>query len=399
MTAIGKRFFMQGYRTPSIRQTLEHGEPGTDGGRLNMTLDEMQWWRIRSTPLIKEDGRPRTDPKNEDKWFTMPVQRFSWGIAGPIGDHWAIWNEIYYQPYEDDNPDRFAPGGSGAGANSRDANWQRSFAEVDEMEFVYGRELSQFAPGNYFGAYINDRGYRKVQNRGGTGIHGALNVAGSGYNGGVGLFGFWNDKYYANYHLLPGRTGNWGGAQHQLNLGWWPRNSQQDDLYMDILISRTNSGAQLGQSRLFGPPVPNERDEGQGFDYRVQYIKADWGMHTIDSEWGIGIIRDKYNKGEPTANSFNGTRTSGGVRYWYGRRYGGEFLFTRWLEYENKSDVTGEKLKYDKRWQFRYGLLYQFAANILASAEVRQSVGQPWAPGLQAPVRYTTYEIKLEFGF
>src|SRR4051812_4528061 len=34
MTAIGKRFFLQGYRTPHVRETIEHGEPGSDGGRM-----------------------------------------------------------------------------------------------------------------------------------------------------------------------------------------------------------------------------------------------------------------------------------------------------------------------------------------------------------------------------
>jgi hypothetical protein len=395
MTAIGKRFFLQGYRMPNVRQTIEHGEEGTDGGRMKMTLDELQWWRIRSTPLIKEKGKTTDDPANKDKWFSMFVQRFSWGVGGPIGDYLAIWNEIYYQPYDDD-PDGFRPGGSQPGANSR-GNWRQSLVEVDELEIVFGRELKGFAPGNYFGFNFSDRGYRKVQNRGGTGIHGTLSGAETD-NGGLGIFGFWDNQYYANLHIMPGESVNWDKKDIQLNLGWWPRSSQQDDLYMDVLFTLAkDSGPQLRRTG-FGN-VTNVKDEGRAFDYRVQYIKADWGVHTIDTEWGIGWIENKNNIGLASSNKFEGIRTSGGARYWYKRRWGGEILFTKWLKFEETSTATGATLEYNRKAEWEVGLLYQLAANTLFSFEVRQNVGNPFLPTAAEPESFDTIELKLEIGF
>jgi hypothetical protein len=394
MTAIGKRFFLQGYRAPSVRQTVEHGEPGSDGGRMNITLDEMQWWRIRSTPLIQEKGKPTVDPNNKDKWFTMPIQRFSWGVAGPIGDYVSLWNEIYYQPY-DASPDRFAPGGSGPGANSR-GNWRQSTVEVDELEIVIGKELPWFLPGNYFGWAISDRGYRKVQNRGGTGLHATVSGAGAD-NGGMGIFGFWNDKYYVNLHFMPGTSVNWNRKDVQFNVGWWPRNTQQDDLFMDVLYTVSKDSDPTRGTSGFG--FTNAKDEGRAFDFRVQYIKADWGVHTIDTEWGIGYVKDRNHDiaNDAVGNVFRGMRTSGGARYWYNRRFGGEILYTRWLKYEETSNQTGQTLKYIRKPAVSYGALYQLAANTLFSFEIRQTVGNPFLT--TAPAEYRTRELKLEINF
>lgn len=395
MTAIGKRFFLQGYRTPNVRQMIEHGEPGADGGRMALGLEELQWWRIRSSPLIKRQGRLDTDPANRDKWFSTLVQRFSWGVVGPIGDYVSIWNEIYYQPYDDD-PDRFTPGGAGPTGNSR-GNWRNSTVEVDELEIVFGTELSMLSPGNFFGFAFSDRGYRKVNNRGGTGIHSTLSGA-DGDAGGVGVFGFWDDKYYVNLHVMPGSSVNWDKKDMQLNLGWWPRNSQQDDLYMDFLYTDSRDSGPTASRTSFG--TTNKKVRGKAYDYRVQYIKADWGVHTIDTEWGIGMVKDQNNTGLPSANHFKGVRTSGGGRYWYNRRFGGEVLFTKWLKYEETSDVTGQRVAWTRPpIQWAYGALYQLAANTLFTFEVRESLGGPIRPGQPVPNRFKTLELKLEINF
>jgi hypothetical protein len=395
MTAIGKRFFLQGYRTPHVRETIEHGEPGSDGGRMKIGLDELQWWRIRSSPLIQRKGRLDVDPENRDKWFSTLVQRFSWGVVGPIGDYVSLWNEIYYQPYDDD-PDRFVPGGAGPRGNSR-GDWRQSTVEVDELEIVFGTELKGLAPGNFFGFNFSDRGYRKVQNRGGTGIHASLSGANAD-NGGVGIFGFWDDKYYVNLHVMPGTSVNWDKKDTQFNVGWWPFSSQQNDLWVDFLYTNAKDSNPTSSRTSFG--TTNIKNSGEAYDIRLQYIKADWGMHTIDTEIGIGTIKEKNNQGLPSANTFKATRTSGGGRYWYNRTYGGEILFTKWLKYEETSDRTGQNVAWTRPpIQWAYGLLYQLAANVLFSFEYRETKGGPIRPGQPTPNRFETLELKLEINF
>ena len=395
MTAVGKRFFLQGYRTPHIRETLEHGEAGQDGGRIAISADHYQWWRIRSTPLMQRRGRLDVNPENRDKWFSTMVTRFSWGVGGPIGDYVAVYNEIYYQPQSDD-PDRFVPPGGGPTADSR-GDWRNSIVEVDELEIVFGTELKFLNPGNYFGAYINDRGYRKVNNRGGTAIWGTVSGA-STDNGGVGVFGFWDDKYYVNLHVLPGESVNWDKKDFQLNLGWWPFNSQQNDLWIDFLYTDSRDGNPASSRTSFG--TTNRKNKGQAYDLRVQYEKVDWGPHTIDSEWGIGYIKEKNNEGLASANTFKRWSTGGGVRYWYNRRWGAELIVSKILRFEETSDVTGQTVKWTRPpMTWAYGVMYQVAANVLWSAEAARNQGGSIRPGAATPNRFTTLQVKLEIGF
>jgi hypothetical protein len=395
MTAIGMRFFLQGYRIPHVRETLEHGEPGEQGGRVNISVDHYQWWRIRSTPLMKREGKLDVNPENRDKWFSTLVTRFSWGFGGPIGDYVAVYNEIYYQPQSTD-PDRFVPPGGGPNADSK-ADWRNSIVEVDELEIVFGAELQSLNPGNYFGFYLNDRGYRKVNNRGGTAIYGSLSGADTG-NGGVGVFAFWNDKWYLNAHIMPGSSVNWDKKDFQFNAAWWPFNSQQNNLWVEYLYTDARDSNPTASRTSFG--TTNTKKKGQAHDFRVIWQKVDWGMHTIDTEFGIGWIKEKNNQGTVSANTFEGSRTGGGARYWYNRKYGAEFICSKWLQYEETSDVTGNTVGWKKpEIQCAYGVMYQVAANILWSLEYAENKGGPVRPGAAEPDLFNTIQLKLEIGF
>jgi hypothetical protein len=197
---------------------------------------------------------------------------------------------------------------------------------------------------------------------------------------------------------MPGTSVNWNKMDTQFNVGWWPLNSQQNDLYMDFLYTNAKDSNPTASRTSFG--TTNVKNKGDAFDFRVQYIKADWGVHTIDTEIGIGTIKEKNNQGTASANTFKGTRTSGGGRYWYNRTYGGEILFTKWLKYEEKSDVTGQTVAWTRPpIQWAYGLLYQLAANVLFSFEYRETKGNPIRPGQPTPNRFETLELKLEINF
>ena len=396
LTAVGMRFFIQGYRIPHIRETLEHGEQGEHGGRINISTDHYQWWRIRSTPLRKRAGREDVNPANRDKWFSTLVERFSWGFGGPIGDYVGVYNEIYYQAVSDD-PDRFVPpGASATGADSR-GDWRNAVVEVDELEIVFGMELQALNPGNYFAFYMNDRGYRKVNNRGGTGIYGSLSGADADA-GGVGVYGFWNDKWYVNLHVMPGASPNWDKKEVQFNVAWWPLNSQQNNLWLEFLYTDSRDGGPTASRTSFG--TTNTKNKGRAYDFRLIWQAVDWGIHTIDTEVGIGKIKEDNNAGLASANKFEGVRTGGGGRYWYNRKYGAELIFSKWLTYEETSSVTGATVEWRRPpIQWAYGVMYQVAANILWSLEYIQNKGGPIRPGAADPDVFNTIHLKLEIGF
>jgi len=396
LTAIGMRFFMQGYRIPHVRETLEHGEPGEHGGRVNISTDHYQWWRIRSTPFRKRAGRMDVDPEMRDKWFSTLVERFSWGVGGPIGDHVAIYNEIYYQAVSD-NPDRFTPPGAGADGADSLGDWRNAVVEVDELEIVFGTELAGLNPGNYFAFYINDRGYRKVNNRGGTGIYGSLSGASTGA-GGVGVYGFWNDKFYVNLHVMPGDKATWDKKDIQFNAAWWPLNSQQNNLWVEFLYTDARDSGPTASRTSFG--TTNQKHRGRAYDFRLIWQMVDRGMHTLDTEIGIGKIEEDNNVGLDSANKFEGMRTGGGGRYWYNRKYGAEIICSKWLTYEEMSVVTGATVKWRKPpVQCAWGVMYQIAANVLWSLEYLQTKGGPIRPGAAEPDRFNTTHLKLEIGF
>ena len=388
LTAVGKRYFLNGYRTPNIRPQLEHGTRGSWGGdRLSYPLEEYQWWRLRISPFTKEKGRIYTNPDNNEKWFALLPERVSWGASGPIGDHLGMYLEVYYSPHE-------APE---SGFNNARGEFRDSKTEFDELELVWGTELPALKPGNWVGFYMNNRGYRKVNNRGGTAIYGHISGAFTN-NGSIGLHAFDGDHFYGTLAILPGRSKNWDKKDIQLNLDWWVFNEQQNDLWLKFLYTdvKDNSSPTRAQSAFGGPN--NVRTSSKAYDFLLTYTKADWGPHTFDGEWGVGTITEKLNSGTSREGEFKGTRTGGGFRYWYNRTYGFEMIMSKWLKYEEqRGGVTREYAR--PRMNFAYGFMYFMATNQLWSFQIEDNYGNPAVPGQDPARKITEMQLKLELGW
>lgn len=385
MTAVGKRFFMQGYRTPNTRPQLEQGTRGSWGGeRLSFPLTEYQWWRLRISPYTKEKGREYKDPTNNDKAFALLPERVSWGATGPIGDHLGLWLEVYYSPQ--DAPE--------SGFNNARGEFREGKVEFDELELVWGTEPTWASPGSWIGAYMNNRGYRKVNNRGGTGIYGSQSGAFTN-SGSIGLHAFLNDHYYATIAFLPGSSKNWDRKDMQLNLAWWPFNQQQKDLWIDFLYTdvEDNPRPTLRQS-VFGGN--NTRTTSKAYDIRASFTIADLGPHTFDAEIGIGTTKEKLNQGTAQAGEFQGTRTGGGFRYWYKRTYGFEFITRKWLTYEESRAGTKVSLTRPDP-NVAIGFMYYLATNQLVSFEIEKDYGSPFTTAADRVV--TTTQLKFELGW
>jgi hypothetical protein len=104
MTATGKQFFIQGFRTPQLNAVVEHGPEGAlgsgkEGAHLKLadTAGQYFWLRTRLRPYQQNFGDAFTGQEKQS--FSELPQRFAFGFAGPIGDYVSIWNEEYIQPY------------------------------------------------------------------------------------------------------------------------------------------------------------------------------------------------------------------------------------------------------------------------------------------------------------
>ena len=184
----------------------------------------------------------------------------------------------------------------------------------------------------------------------------------------------------------------------QFNAAWWIFNSQQNNLWVEFLYTNSKDGGPTAGRTSFG--TTNTKNKGEAYDFRLIWQKVDWGVHTIDTEVGIGWIKEDNNGGLASANKFEASRWGGGGRYWYNRKYGAEVIFSQWLDYEETSSVTGATVQWKKPpVQWSYGFLYQVAANILWSLEYLQSQGGPIRPGAAEPDRFNTIQLKLEIGF
>src|SRR5687767_11938188 len=366
LTAIGKRYFMQGYRVPNIRPQLEHGTRGSWGGdRLSYPLEEYQWWRLRISPFTKEGGRQYRDPNNNEKWFALLPERVSWGASGAIGDHLGFYLEVYYSPHE-------APE---SGFNNARGEFRDSLTEFDELELVWGFEPTWATPGSWMGFYLNNRNYRKVNNRGGTSLYGQQSGAYTDH-GSIGVHAYLNEHFYGTIGFLPGRSHNWDKRDVQLSLAWWPFNSQQNDLWIELLITRVKDNPQSAQSQsAYGGT--NVRTKSKAWDLRATYTIADKGPHTFDSEIGVGNSQEDVNVGTTRAGTFETTRAGGGFRYWYNRTYGFEFITQRVLK-QRECRNDGRCVDFARPgWTRSFGFMYFMATNQLWSLQWNNSRGAP----------------------
>lgn len=401
LTAIGKRFFMQGYRS-NARAQMEHGTRGSWGGdRLSFPLSEYQWWRLRISPFTKEEDRQYRNPANNDKWFALLPERVSWGASGPIGDHMGMYLEVYYSPREADE----------TGFNNARGEFRNSITEFDELELVWGFEPAWATPGSWMGFYLNNRNYRKVNNRGGTSLYGQMSGAATDA-GSIGLHAFLNDHYYATIAFLPGDSKNWDRRDIQFAIAWWPFNSQQNDWWIELLLTKVKDNPSPTQrASAFGGN--NVRTESKAWDLRTTYTIADLGPHTFDGEAGCGATDEKLNVGTAREGRFKATRCGGGFRYWYNRTYGFEFITQRYLKYE-ESRRDGRHVAFDRPgWTHSFGFMYFMATNQLWSLQWSSTRGNPVLereiggdsdpfnpniPGQLQDNRYTV-QLKLELGW
>jgi hypothetical protein len=99
-TFTGKKFRLNGYRTPYVAEKIEAGEEGSlTGNRLVLGLQNIFSLRFRNNLLAQ--SKPASDASKiaPDKGpvTSQPGTSISWFYVGGIGEHIGMWNEFYLE--------------------------------------------------------------------------------------------------------------------------------------------------------------------------------------------------------------------------------------------------------------------------------------------------------------
>jgi hypothetical protein len=406
-TAIGKMFFIQGYRLQSLWGEITHGDrwtfgTGREGGSfwLPETPTVYLWWRTRAIPWVMNTGEAFSD-EEETSWATIP-SRWALGLGGPVGDYVSIWNEEYFQPYTESfevtvECDVDDIGGAGTsfecdgetGEHSWDStggngpeyppaddpngegigyHYRFSHVEVDELDVLFHKEVSWLPPSNIFGLSISNRGRRVPNNRGGSAITSGVGPNVSAENGSVHLVMYDGGSWYFDFGVLPGNDVSWEERDYALGIYWWPWRNNQKDLAFDFYYQDVNDGNPARARDPLGA-LNVDQDKNQSLNLDINYIAADVGPHMLDFEIAFGYGWAEY---QSTNGKVEYTRIAidPGIRYFYNRTYGFQYTGS-FPDIKDEQKVAGNTYKYKNKvtqdWEFFYALqpncLWYFSAS------------------------------------
>jgi hypothetical protein len=97
-TFTGKKFRLNGYRTPYVAEKIEAGEEGSlSGNRLVLGIQNIFSLRFRNNLLSQ--SKPASDASQvapeAGPVTSQPGTSISWFYVGGIGEHFGMWNEFY----------------------------------------------------------------------------------------------------------------------------------------------------------------------------------------------------------------------------------------------------------------------------------------------------------------
>jgi hypothetical protein len=431
MTAIGKMFFIQGYRT-HIYSEMEHGPRGVigsgkEGGSFRLSEQAIQyfWFRTRAIPWRKSVGDAFSS--DEESSFAEIPSRFALGFGGPIGDYVSIWNEEYFQPYTETFECEVDIGDESAtcedhewdatGGNSPEYppsggdgtyHWRFSHVEVDELDIVVGKEVGFLPPGNRVDLLISNRGRNYPNARGGSAITNGVGRVGSGNNGSVGLRAYNGSWLWGSLQFLPGNDVAWGdgsdgdnsnGHDTLLTLYFWPWRQNQNDLSFDLYFADNRDTTPIRTRNPLGNT--NHLEDSYSVNLRTNWVMADVGPHMLDTEITLGYAWEKYSSSDGDVE-WTGAIIDPGFRYFWNRTYGIQVeVSLPFLIYEQ--EVGGETYEYDNNVTWDIELFYAMQPNALWYITFSQAGGGVYCDDCPAgpaePDDGWTYWLLLELNY
>jgi hypothetical protein len=354
-TFTGKKFRLNGYRTPYVAEKIESGEEGAlSGNRLTLGIQNIFSLRFRNTFLSQSKNAmvvgtdcsvvPTPSGCEAGPVQTNPGSSISWFYVGAIGEHIGIWNEFYL-----DNS-----GGTGTGSNFR---WE-AFDEYD-VKFVLnpgydnivGFGVSTQSLNSIAGFSPFNSGTPNHMQRGGIGnAHTPyLNIA---------TYALIKDRVLAVLGVQPGEDNyNFSdGMNWQTVLGYAFGNSDHNQLWYVFQLKAGNDAIPIVSNPSLSPTrVVTYNDAISGIrmtrsatpalqvaynptdtgDFvrtlqEVHYGFIDKGPHSLSSAVGFSLSRETYEDGGEVEQ----TALGGRVRYMYDRTWGVEYALSKSLKFD-----------------------------------------------------------------
>ena len=351
-TFTGKKFRLNGYRTPYVAEKIEAGEEGAlSGNRLILGIQNIYSLRFRNTLLAQsKPASATTSPEAvAGPVTTVPGTSISWFYVGGIGEHFGLWNEFYLDA-----------SGTGASPSSSPFRFE-AFDEYDlKLVFNPGYEnivgfaittqslnsLAGFSPfnsgtpnnmqrggiGNAHTAYVNVAAYSLIKDR-------VLAVAGVqtgednySYSDGMNFqtvlgYALGNTDHNQLWYVFQLKAGN-----DAIPIVSNPSmNTDRVVTYTDAItgITATRGNDPTGKKITAAYDPTNTGDFVRTLQ-EIHYGFVDHGPHSLTSAIGFAYDRETYDDGAEIKR----TGVGGRVRYYYDRTVGVEYSASKNLSYD-----------------------------------------------------------------
>jgi hypothetical protein len=354
-TFTGKKFRLNGYRTPFVAEKIEAGEEGAlNGNRLTMGIQNIFSLRFRNNLLSQ--SKPASDaslPAPEKGGIvTQPGTTISWFYVGTIADHIGLWNEFYLT-----NAGNTSPEAARFRIETFD-EFDLKFAMNPGFDNIVGlavttQQLSDLAG---FGPFSS--GTPNNMQRGGFGTAGAAYVN-------LAAYAFIKDRVLLVGGVQPGESNyNFSdGMNFQTVVGYALGNTDQNQLWVmatvkagnDAIPVVTNWAINSDRANVYSEAIRGvNATRGNGADGKplgaylpintgdfvrtlaeVHYGFIDKGPHSVSSAAGLSHTKETYDDGAEIKQMAVGGR----LRYYYDRTYGFEYGLSKFL----KNDFTDRR--------------------------------------------------------
>jgi len=313
-TFTGKKFRLNGYRTPYVAEKIEAGEEGAlNGKRLALGLISPLSFRIGSTLLAQSKPASQVGGAATvaSAVSSQPFTNWAMFYVGGIGDHIGFWNETYFR----------------SGNTTASQNFRMMGMDEWDLKFV-------FNPGydNIVGLATTTQnhnylaGMRPTSGAAGSTINN--NGAGRGAHapfGNIAAYALIKDRFLViagvqggedNYALDKANyLGTFAVAlmnsdANSLWLHWsFKAGNDVNPLVTSIGLNPevtqfTYSDAYTGVSATRGTTTASQvayrsQDIGDSFRslYDIEYSFVDKGKHSLFTAWGLGYAKETYADG------------------------------------------------------------------------------------------------------